>query len=477
MAYIANVDTTEGGLVGKSLHLAWPAVLQALLVNFYAFNDYLFVGMLGDAAATAALSACFAVLIINYCLLAIFPTGAMSLIARTFGARRIDRAAAIIRQGLSATLLWSLVVSVLGLVMLPQLIAAANVTPQVGVKIGEYLRVIYWTTPSFALMLVVVGAFRGCGNTRVPLILECFSLVINVALNYTLVIGWGPFESMGITGAAIATAVSRAVPGVIGLVLIWRGALGFSLVEEGTTWRQSWRPRFDALRAMARIGVFECLAGMMYGFVYLVLNRMAGELGPAAQGGLGAGLRGIEWIGFAFGDGFFAASVAIVGQNVGARQLERAYKGAWIAAGLSAVSCQLVGFAFILFPYELCSLVTDDPLTLEYAATYVRIIGWAMGAVGLEMSMFGAMIGVGHTEVAFAISGGSNLLRVPLAAALLFGPAATLHGSAWALFGSGVAPPITGAFSALAITIGVTAMLKALLFIVYMVVRRDRFAS
>lgn len=472
-----NVDTTSGSLAGKSVHLAWPAVLQALLVNFYAFNDYLFVGFLGDAAATAALSACFAILIINYCLLAVFPTGAMALIARAFGGRRPDVVADTLRQGLTAAMLWSVVVGLFGVAMLPQLILAANVTTEVGMRATEYLSVIYWGTPSFALMLVVVGAFRGCGNTRIPLILEMFSLLINVVLNYVLVIGVGPIESMGITGAAIATAISRAIPGILGLFLIWRGALGVRLSVPRAKLKDAWFPRVEAAGGMARIGVFESLSGMVYGLVYLVMNRMAGEIGPAAQGGLGAGLRGIEWLGFAIGDGFSTASVAIVGQNLGAGQLRRAYLGAWITGGLSAFCCALVGVIFILFPTELCGLVTDDPQTLSYAATYVRMIGWIMGAVGFEMSMFGAMVGAGYSQVAFAISGGSNLLRVPLAAALLFGPAQVLTGSAWAVFGHGDAPVVVGVFSAFVYTIGASAVLKAMFYMGYMLIKRERFAG
>lgn len=467
MARQRNIDTTTGGLAGRSLQLAWPAVLQALLVNFYAFNDYFFIGRLQNPAATAALSACFALLIIFAVLLSILPTGAMSLSAQAYGARNLQAVGDIFRRALSGTLVWSVFVAALGLLALPWLVSVANVTPDVGFHIAAYLKVIFIAAPSFALMLVVVGAFRACGNTRVPLVLELASLVINVVLNFVLVLGPGPFPSLGVTGAAIATAVSRAIPGILGLILIARGDLDFDLLgERAGRWRR-FSPTALAIRAAGRIGIFESLAGAMYGAVYLVLNRIAGEMGAAAQGGLGAGLRGIEWIGFAFADGFAMASVAIVGQNIGARKLRRARQGAWISAGLSAASCQLIGFIFILFPEPLCRLVTDDPATLAYATEYVYIIGWVMGAVGFEMAMFGAMIGTGKTQVAFLISGGCNLIRIPLAAFLIFGATQTLSGSLWAAFGIGEAPIVTGSFAGLAWTIAATAMLKALLYMMY----------
>jgi putative MATE family efflux protein len=467
MARSLSIDTTQGGLPSRTLQLAWPAVLQALLINFYAFNDYFFVGRLQDAAATAALSACFALLILFNVLLAVIPSGAMTLSAQAFGARRLDRVADVFRRAVSATLIWSFAVLALGNLALPWLVGVANVTDAVGAHATAYLRVIFLAAPSFALMLVVVGAFRACGNTRVPLVLELGSLVINVVLNAVLVLGPGPFPSLGVTGAAIATAVSRAIPGVVGLWLIARGGLGFDLLGERLERFSRWFPTAVSMGEAARIGIFHSLSGAIYGAVYLTLNRIAGEIGAAAQGGLGAGLRGIEWIGFAFGDGFAMASIAIVGQNIGARQFARARKGAWISAGLSALCCQLIGVMFILFPEPLCRLVTDDPDTLGFAIEYVYIMGWVMWAVGFEMSMFGAMVGTGRTQVAFVISGGINMLRVPIAVVLVFGSQQLLAGTAWAVLGMGPAPVVTGGFSALALTIGVTAILKAILYAMY----------
>ncbi|MGM0556428.1 MAG: MATE family efflux transporter [Myxococcota bacterium] len=466
-----NIDTTTGGLFGKSIQLAWPAVLQALLANFYAFNDFFFVGQIDDPAATAALSACFALLVINYTLLNIVPTGSTTLTAQYIGRKAFDGASDIFRQGLSHGLILSVIVGLGGIALMDQLIAVSNVTPTVGARIDDYLSIIYWSTPLFALMLVVVGAFRACGNTRVPLVLELISLVLNVVLNYVLVIGPGALPSYGIEGAAIATAVSRGLPGLVGLWLIFRDELSFSPWASDAKSERGWRPRWRPFRAMFRIGIFQSLSGFIYGAVYLVLNRMAGEIGPEAQGGLGAGLRGIEWLGFAFGDGFFQASMAVVGQNVGAGKYRRALKGAFINAGLSAVCCQIMGVVFLLFPVELSSVVTDDPATLGYAAEYVGIIGWAMWAVGVEMSLYGALVGAGQTDLTLLVSGGTNLLRVPIAAAALFGVAQLPDAVAWAFAGVGAAPGVTGGFAVIAWTIAGTAVFKATVFVGYLLWR------
>lgn len=465
------IDTTTGPLVTKSLQLAWPAVLQAILINFYAFNDYLFVGMTNDHAATAALSSCFAILIIQYTLTRIIPTGGTTLIAHYTGAKDLDRVARVFRSSMSASLLWGFVVAGVSLAGLDWIVAVNNASPEVSARIADYLWVLLASTPAFALMVVVDGTFRARGNMKVPLTLEVASLVLNTLLNWVLVLGNLGAPALGIEGAAIATAISRLLPGIVGLFLMLRGHLGFEVLTNAKA--LAWIPELELVRRMVRIGFFESMSSALYGVVYIVLNRMAGELGSAAQGGLGAGLRGIEWLGFAFADGFLTASVTVVGQNLGAGKAKRAWHGAWLNAALSALTCQLVGVAFLLFPQELSALVTSDPETLRYATEYVYIIGWVMWAVGFEMAFYGVFTGWGRTEITLLVSGLTNILRIPLAVLLLFGASSFVSGMQWSIFGVGSAPEVVGEFSALAWVIGSTAVLKALIYIVYMARRRS----
>lgn len=471
MVLMATLNTTRGPLLDRSLRLAAPAVLQALLVNCYAFNDFFFVGMIGEEDATAALSACFALVIVLNTLVGIFPTGAMALMAQAFGADRPSRVIEVLRTVLTTSIVWAILLGVAGWLGMAHIVAATNVTQSVGQFTSAYMSVLCVGMPAFALMRSVTGAYYACGDTKLPLTLEFISLLVNTALNAVLVLGIdGVIAPMGIQGAAIATVCSRALPALMGLALIFHGALDLGEVSAPLS---AWVPRREDVWRMGRIGFYESLSGMLYGVIYLMLNRMAGEIGSAAQGGLGAGLRGIEWIGFAFGDGFARASTAIVGQNIGAGKRKRALHGAWLNAGLSALCCQLVGVLFLIFPEQLCGLVTEDRATLAFAARYIALIGWVMWAVGLEMAMYGALIGAGWTQMCVWISGMNNILRVPIAAAAVFGLDATLRGTWWAMTGAGDPPhPIQGAFDGLALAIGVTAVFKAALYILFFSTRK-----
>ena len=467
----SSLDTTEGPLLKRSLMLAGPAVLQAILVNFYAFNDYYFIGLTGNQAATAALSACFALVIVSNTLIGVVPMGALTLMAQSFGKKRPDQVASLARTAFGSGLIWAVLLGGLLLGGMPQIVGLVNVTEAVGRELSEYFGTLCFGLGMFALMRIVVSTFYACGDTTTPLKLEVASLLLNTLLNYTLVLGHFGMPAMGMQGAAIATIASRALPGLAGGYLIARGGLGLNLWTNPAdpAGRASWLPVTLDLRHMIRIGIFESVSGMLYGTIYLVLNRIAGQIGPAAQGGLGAGLRGIEWIAFALADGFLTANIAVVGQNIGAGKLRRALRGAWLNAGLSALTTQLVALSFLLIPETLCRLITEDPETLMYAVRYTKIMGWFMWAVGLDMAFYGAMIGAGWTAWALCITGLNNVLRIPLAAVLIFGHDRLVQGVLWAFFGTGSAPPMlppaTQSFDALTWAIAITALTKAILFV------------
>ncbi len=221
------IDTTEGSLIKKSIAIAWPTVLQAILVNFYAFNDFFFVGKLNKPAATAALSSCLALIIIQFVWVRIVPGGATTLIAQFTGAKKPERVASLFRQALVGSVFFSLSLSLVALFGLDVLVNLNNVTPAVGEYVKEYMKVLLFGAPAFAIMLVVIGTFRARGNTLLPLLLEVLSLFVNTILNYALVLGNLGAPQMGVEGAAIATLVSRGLPGLIGLIYIFRGSLGF----------------------------------------------------------------------------------------------------------------------------------------------------------------------------------------------------------------------------------------------------------
>jgi len=184
---------------------------------------------------------------------------------------------------------------------------------------------------------------------------------------------------------------------------------------------------------LANLGIFQCLKKFMYGFTMTLLIRICSLLGPAQVAGLGAGMRGLEWISYSISEGFQIASAASTGQCIGANQHKRAIEAALLCAFFSTISATITCIPFFVVPEFIASLVSEDPEVIKYCGQYLYVIGFAMPAVGWEVASYGAFIGSGKTRLIFFISGCINLSRVPLAVFCLFGKPHFFQVLSWAV--------------------------------------------
>lgn len=454
-----GVDLTTGSLWWGPAMVALPAIGQALLANVYGLNDYVFVGRLADPAMTAALASSYAWAIANQSLVQAVSIGATTRMAIHVGARD-ERA---FTRTLADALVGSVVVAVglavaFGLALDP-ILRFANVTDEVLHHAKGYFGVLLLANPALAILRTIEGAYRARGDTRTPLWFEAAGVATNTALTALLVLGPGPLPSFGVVGAAIATVVGIIVPTVWSIVRLRAGDVG-AVPGRDMLASASWR----RIARLARIGGFAAMSGVIYGVVYLMMNRVAGAIGPAAQGGLGAGLRGIEWVAFAIGEGFTIACLTWVGQHLGAGRVDRLKRGMWSMIGAGAVVVQLISLPFWFAPDALASAVAPDGQTAAMAATYLRIMAWGMWAVAVDLAIHGALTGAGLTHVSMAIGLVGNLVRVPIAAAAVFG-ASWASGALWILFGIGPVPIIVGGFSGVAWAICISAIAKAFVYV------------
>ncbi|MBQ7281438.1 MAG: MATE family efflux transporter, partial [Spirochaetales bacterium] len=82
-----------------------------------------------------------------------------------------------------------------------------------------YLSVMLIGLPGFVLVQVYASTLRECGQTLVPMKAGVTAVVVNLVLNYVLIYGKLGFQALGVTGAAIATVISRYVEAMI--VIVW----------------------------------------------------------------------------------------------------------------------------------------------------------------------------------------------------------------------------------------------------------------
>ena len=408
LAPVAIADGREAAhLVRDSLgstitRLALPAVASSLLMTLFASVDAFWVGTrLGPDGLAAVSTSLFWIWMI-VALAEMIGVGLTAVAARRHGESRPGEAARVAGDALLFTLVLGTAVSALGVLSLSRLFAVMH-TPAAVTALGlRYLGTYLIGTPLIYGFFAVDATFRAAGDTRTPFWLLASSVAVTLVLDPALILGWGPLPRLGIAGAAIATVCTRGVVFAMGVTLLARG--GLVRFE---------RPRLANITAVCRVGLPTAMTGIVFSLIYIAVTRTTTRFGTPALAALGIGHRVESWL-FMVGVGFGAATAAIVGQNLGAGQVDRAERAGWLAVALCSVLGLVACVMDLLFAEQLAGLFTRDPAVIIEAARYLRIAAISQVVICAEIVLEGALGGAGETLPPMLASTAFTAARVPL---------------------------------------------------------------
>jgi putative MATE family efflux protein len=261
------------------------------------------------------------------------------------------------------------------------------------------------------LMMTLSAALRGVGDVRTAATTQIASIALNIVLAPILIFGWLTGVRLGIAGASLATLISLSA-GVAGLLLHLR--------RRGRHYDpqlRAWLPQLRVWAQIARIGVASgaefALLGLYMTFVMWILR----PFGAPAQAAFGIGQRWLQFgmmpcmaIGF--------SSAAIVGQNYGARLMDRVRA----TFANTAIGCLLgVSVFFVLFhlcPMLLLEPFTHTPAVLDFGLEYLHILSWNLVVVAMAFACGGVFSGIGNT-VPSLLASGSRIVFIVIPVTLL----------------------------------------------------------
>ncbi|MES3033358.1 MAG: MATE family efflux transporter [Gemmatimonadota bacterium] len=400
----ADVNLATDALPGVVIRLGLPAVASALLLTLFVSLDAAWVGHFVGGAGLAAVSTSIFWIWVIVSLAEMVSVGLTAVAARRHGERRDDEAARAVGDALLFTLALGVVTAVAGLAFLPRLFALMNTPAEVTALGMQYLGTYLAGSPLIFGYFVVDAAFRAAGNTRLPFIMLLCATVLAALLDPALIIGWGPFPQLGIRGAAIATLCVRGSLCVVGVLMLRHR----KLIAFGT-------PDWSRIGTIVRVGLPTAATGVVFSLIYVVMTRTTTQFGTPALAALGLGHRIESWM-YMIGVGFGAAAAAIVGQNLGAGQPDRAARAGWLTLAMTGVPGVIACAALLLFPTTLAGLFSTDVAVVLEATRYLRAAALSQLVVSGETVLEGALGGAGWTLPPMVTSTAITLARVPLAA-------------------------------------------------------------
>jgi putative MATE family efflux protein len=432
------VNVTDGDLLKPLLVLSLPIIATNLMQVGYNLADTFWVGRLGQAAVSA-LSFSWAIVFLIISLAAGFTVAGNVLVAQNKGAGRIDRVDHVAGQTIAFVVLLSALFSAVGYVLTPALLEVIGAVPGTAeYRLSvEYTRTMFLGIPFVFGFFIFQGLLQGWGDTRTPMYLMAFGVVLNVIVDPFLILGFRDnvlfsavgltgleeslyaatgFAGFGVQGAAIATIASRGVGAVVAMGLLLSGWVGIAPSPADFV------PARDTVAKIVRIGAPASIEQSTRALGVTVLTALVALASQEAVAAYGIGNRLTSLV-FLPALGLARGTETVVGQNLGADQVDRARTAVFAAAGLIAGVLAAVSAGAVLFAEPITAVFItgeESNLVVSIGADYLRIVGVTFLFLGAFRVVQGGFRGSGSTQTAMALSILALVVfRVPPAYALV----------------------------------------------------------
>lgn len=397
--------TLVGGPLARTVTtVALPAVASMLLMTLFSTADAYWVGRHIGADGLAAVSTSLFWIWLLIACAELVSVGLTSVASRRHGERRHAAAAEAVGNGVVLALVLGSVAAIAGHASLRWIFGMMETPPHVTELGRVYLGTYLLGAPPYFGFFAVDAAFRASGNTRTPFLLLLASVICALVLDPVLILGLGPAPRLGIAGAAVATVFTRSVAFLFGIaLLVRRRMIRFGSISAPT------------INSIVRVGLPTAATGVFFSLTYVFLTRTTTLFGTPAIAALGVGHRVESWT-FTVGVGFGAATAAIVGQSLGAGEVDRAARAGWIATALATLVGVVGAVLELAYAPEFAAAFTTDPAVIAESVRYLRIAAFSTIFIGSELVLEGALGGAGNTLPPMLSSSTFTALRIPLAA-------------------------------------------------------------
>jgi putative MATE family efflux protein len=373
----ARTSLLEDSIPRVLTGLTLPMILGLASTSLFNVVDAYFVGRLGGGEL-AALGFTFPITLVLTNMAGGLSVAATSVVSRAAGQGEQGRAARTASHALWSAAALGLVLAGVGLLTLGPFMGLLGVSPELQPLVRGYMTVWYGGLPLLLVPMVGSSIIRAMGDARTPAVVLVVSVVINAALDPLLIFGFGPLSGLGLAGAAWAAAVSRAV---------MLGAFLFTLFSrEGMVERSL--PRASELREslgpLLSIALPATASRLVFPVSMMMLTRLIARHGPEGVAALGVGNR-VESLVMMIIGALSTALIPFVGQNWGAGNKERAWRGMRVAV-LFTLAWGAACWGVLLFAAPwVASWFTPDAAVAAATTSYLRILSLSFGFQGVCM--------------------------------------------------------------------------------------------
>jgi len=376
-----------GPITPQLFRLALPILVVLTVQTLVSVAETYFVSFLGTSAL-AGVALVFPVLM----LMTMMSNGGIgggvaSAIARAIGAGRMHDANALVTHTLVIALGFGLAFTALIVGGGRALYTALGGTHDVLSNALVYSNLLFGAAVPIWVVNLFAAALRGAGEVKVPAALTAVGAVMTLALSPLLIFGWGPVPRLGVAGAGVAVIVYYLVATAAFVVYLRSARSPIRLVRVALEWR--------LFEQVLGVGLLSAVGTVTANATVMIAVGLVGSFGAAAIAGYGVASR-LDYVLIPLLFAVGTASVTLVGVNIGAGQVDRARRVAWIALAASALACAVIGGVAATLPQLWTGIFSDDPGVNLSADAYLRHVAPFYVFYGMGMALYFASQGAGR---------------------------------------------------------------------------------
>ena len=393
-------------------HIVWPVFIEVLLGSLFGMVDMMMVGRISEHAAQAvsAVGMTNQPVFLGLSFVQALNVGGTAIIARYYGAKKYKNISLVLKHVMLLAMIgFVLPISVLMIVLAPYILTFLGADSSV-IEVGSgYFRVIMLGFIFQSFSFTMTAAWRGIGETKIPMRNNLIANSLNVLGNAVLIYGLFGFPVLGVTGAAISTALSN----VIAMSLNLRYVLSKKSVLY-LDFKEKFEFRFEMMKDLIRIGLPTALEQLALRVGIISFLNIVSGLGTNVYAAHQISLNILN-LTYSPAQAFGITASTLMGQSLGAKneQLARMYTR----------MCQRIGFViaigmslFIFFGSQtLAEFYSTEPEIIQNTMITLTIVAFIQPFQSHQLITSGALRGAGDTVwPLIAIFVGSIVIRVSL---------------------------------------------------------------
>jgi len=414
----------EGPLAPAVWKLAWPTMLTNVFAGVQGMIDHILVGNLVGYKANAAMGISFQIFLSVIVFISSIFIGMSIHVARYAGAgnkEKVDRT--VYQAFLTAVFIGVVIMAPVGYFASPYLLDLVSSDAGVKAEALPFLRVTFVFSIGLMIFFMTSGALRSAGDAKTPMIFGIVMTILNVIFNVILIRGLGPIPAFGTVGSAMGSSLAA---GLVGIYAIYKLATGGWVVHfpRGSGWAPDW----SIIRSLFAFGLPAGFQGIAMNIGGLLMFYFIGTLenSAAAQAAYALSYGQLFLLVTWSANGLMGASAAVAGQNLGAKQPDRAFAGVNTAARFGLAGAAFFGIFYFFFPDHLLAIFgMTDPTAVAIGVQLLRVLAFSGIFIAVALAYTGGLQGTGDTKGPLYISIISQVV-VPLGICFIVSTVGTL---------------------------------------------------